>query len=41
MSLLKSRETILGLAILLAIAFNAMSRREPGRIILKKAEAAR
>ncbi|WP_314187954.1 ABC transporter permease [Paracoccus yeei] len=32
---------ISGSAILLAIAFNAMSRREPGRIILKKAEAAR
>ncbi|WP_423206316.1 ABC transporter permease (plasmid) [Paracoccus yeei] len=32
---------ISGSAILLAIAFNAISRREPGRIILKKAEAAR
>ena len=31
---------ISGSAILLAIAFNAMSRREPGRIILKKAEVA-
>ena len=29
---------ISGSAILLAIAFNAISRREPGRIILKKAE---
>nr|WP_111299202.1 ABC transporter permease [Paracoccus saliphilus] len=29
---------ISGAAILLAIAFNAMSRREPGRIILKRAE---
>ncbi|RJL22620.1 ABC transporter permease [Paracoccus siganidrum] len=30
---------ISGSAILIAIAFNAASRREPGRIILKKAEA--
>ena len=29
---------ISGAAILLAIAFNAMSRREPGRVILKRAE---
>ena len=31
---------ISGTAILAAIAFNAASRREPGRIILRQAEAA-